>query len=330
MKRNVLLLTAFVALSLGSCQRRPLDEACETTSKIPIGTLWEKSEVKAQNVTAYFYDQESGKLVSEYRFENIPQTIQSYVSVPFGKYTVVVHNEIREQIKNVSVRGFDNLSTLEFFTQDDATAKTRAEGDTYIKQPDPVAAAIVRNVSIEPAKDNNQLIGIETEQKNSYMYITVHIKGLNNARMPALVDLRNIASSYFVNTDQPSKVPSTVQFTMNNRTYDEGSQTDGTISSTVALHGTLGDRLSVSGHKEKPIYLDMLFMLIDADKTVIRRTVDITSIISFTKMNNGSVHLLLNLNLEDSLPEVIPEGSEDSGFGSDLEDWDWVDVPLEL
>lgn len=330
MKQLISVIITLSILSLSSCHRRPLSEPCQDTIQIPVGTLWEKSEVKAQNVTAYFYDNETGELIREHRFENIPQTIQSYVSLPFGSYSVVFHNEIREQIKNVSVRGYENIGTLEFFSHTDPNAKTRAEGDTYLKQPDPMATAIVRNVSIQPGTDNKQLLGVVMDQKNSYMYITVHVKGLNNARMPALVDLRNVSSGYFVNSDQPSTVPSTIQFTMNNRTYDEGSATDGTISAIISLHGTLGDRMSVSGHTQKPVYLDMLFMLIDADKTLVRQTIDVTSLISFAKQVNGSVHLNLNLDLKDTLPEVVPEGSGDSGFGSDLEDWDSVDIPLEM
>lgn len=329
MKSKYSLLIALGVMLFASCHRRPLDEGCVTDTKIPIGTVWEKSEVDAQNVTAYFYDASSGKLVREHRFENSPREIQSYVPLPFGDYTVVVHNEIREQIKNVSVRGFENLSTLELYSQIDPEVKqTRDEGDTYVRQPDPIAAATIRNVSVKPNVENKQLIGIETEQKNSYMYITVHVKGINNARMPALVDLRNIASGYFINDDKPSDIHSTIQFTMNNRTYDEGSETAGTISTVLALHGTLSDRMSVDGHKEKPLILDMLFMLVDKDKTVVRRSVDITKLLSFTKIKNGSVHLTVQLDLEESLPDVQPDGG--SGMGSDIIDWEGEQVDIIL
>lgn len=329
MKRVLYMIISLNVFMLTGCHRRPLDEVCETTSRIPIGTVWDKSEVKAQNVTAYFYNQTDGALIREHRFENTSQEIQSYVSLPFGNYTVIVHNEIREQIKNVSVQGYENLSTLEFFSHPDLGVKhTRSQEDAYIMQPDPIATAIVRGVSVEPNIENHQLIGIETEQKNSYMYITVHIKGINNAHMPALVDLRNVATSFFIEADNPSNNHSTIQFKMNNRKYDDGSDTDGTISAVVALHGTLGDRLSVVGHKEKPIFLDLRFMLVDKDKTVITRTIDITKLISFSKVNNGSVHLNLNLNLDEALPDIEPE--DGSGMGSDIIDWEGEDIDIEL
>lgn len=327
MKRTFYLIVVCCMLLFSACHRRPLDEGCAETTRIPVGTVWEKSEVDAQNVTAYFYDQNTGELVREHRFENKPLKIQSYVNLPFGDYTVVVHNEIREQIKNVSVRGYEKLSTLELFSQSDPGVKhTRTNENSYLLQPDPVAAAIVRNVSVKPDVENNQLLGIETEQKNSYMDISVHVKGLNNARMPALVDLRNVASGYFINVDQPSGASATIQFTMNNRTYDDGSETAGTISANVSLHGTLQDRLSTSGHTEKPLYLDMLFMLVDKDKTVVRRFVDITKLLTFAKVKNGSVHLNVHVDLNDALPDVKPDGG--SGMGSEVVDWDGESIDI--
>lgn len=330
MRSFIWLLIAVSAAFFLSCHRRPFDGPCDTMAQIPIGTVWEKSGVEVKNVTVYFYDKADGRLVREHRFENMPRTVQSYVTLPFGEYTVVFHNEIREQIKYLSVRGHEQYATLEFYSQSDNPVQTRDPADNYIRQHEPLAVATVSDFVAVPDEENTHLVGVEPLQKNSYMDITVHVKRLNNARMPALVDLRNVAASFFAQTDQPSGSPATIQFTMNNRKYDEGSATDGVISARVSLHGTLTDRYSIAGHTAKPIYLDMLFMLTDKDKTVVRHTVDITSLIRFAPQTNGSVLLTVPVDLTEALPDVVPEGSTDSGFGSDLEDWDSIDVPLEL
>ena len=142
-------------------------------------------------------------------------------------------------------------------------------------------------------------------KENRYMEITVHVKGLNNARMPVLVELRNVASSYFVRIDNTSGVAAAMQFSMNNRKYDEGSVTAGTISTRISLHGTLTDRNSIAGHADKPIHLDMLFMLPDKAKTIVRRTADITQLIRFASTSNGSFLLTFSLALDAALPLLV-------------------------
>lgn len=328
--RSFIWLLIVLAAFFASCHRRPFDGPCDTVVQIPLGTVWEKSEVDVKNVTVYFYDKADGKLIREHRFENTPRTIQSYVTLPFGEYKVVFHNEIREQIKYLSVRGYEQYATLEFYSQSDNQVQTRDPADNYIRQPEPLAVATVSDFVAVPDEENTCLVGVEPLQKNSYMDITVHVKGLNNARMPALADLRNIASGYLIALDQPSGQVSNIQFTIADPKYDEGSVTDGSISARVSLHGTLTDRNSIAGHTDHPVYLDILFMLKDKDKTLVRHVIDITHLIAFIPQTNGSVELNVLLSLAESLPNVLPEGSVDSGFGSDLEDWDSIDIPLEL
>ncbi|MGL4852518.1 MAG: hypothetical protein ACRC3Z_07745, partial [Phocaeicola sp.] len=78
------------------------------------------------------------------------------------------------------------------------------------------------------------------------------------------------------------------------------------------------------------IYLDLLFMLVDEEKTVVNYTVDVTPLLKFTQNSNGSVQIAITVELPEALPDVVPEGTDNSGFGSDLEDWDAIDIPLEL
>ncbi|MGL4852853.1 MAG: DUF5119 domain-containing protein, partial [Phocaeicola sp.] len=258
MRTYVLGILGLALAASTACHRRPLDEGCNSSVTIPIGTVWEKAEIAPQNVTAYFYNHVDGSLVREHRFENISAEIQSYVTLPAGSYDVAFHNEIREQVSNLSVRGYENLTSLELFAAEDLVARGRFEGDGYITQPGAIASAIVRNFEVTHKEENRNLVGVAPDQKNSYIDITVYVKGLNNARMPALVDLRNVASSYWVDQDHPSTEAGTIQFTMNNRKYDEGSTRNGTISASLSSLGTLAERMSIAGYEETFIYLDLL------------------------------------------------------------------------
>ena len=345
-KYSLLVLVCMPVLY--SCYRRPLDEECIEYAKIPIGSVWTKADIDPQNVTALFYNRNDGKLALEHRFENSDKVIQSYVNVPIGKYKVVLFNEIRGQINGIGIKGHENLATLEAYLLPDPNPRTRIAGDTYVRQPEVLASVIVDDFEVtremvvynhssgagapNPLLEAaiNALVGLEPERKVHEFNITVHVKGLNNARMPALVDLRDVAESYNFNTDRNTLIPATEQFTMNNRTYDPGSAKNGTISATVYTLGLLGEQpAETAPQRDQPVLLDFLFVLVDAERTLVNQVVDVTDLIDFLPEGHGAATLELYLELPEALPDVEPEGGGGgSGFDTELIDWDEIDVPL--
>ena len=261
---------------------------------------------------------------------------------------MVVFNELRNQIKNVKVSGDENLATLCFDATENTDVMMASKGEgSYMHQPGQLGVKLIRNlvvtseliaythgealtkVSGETKSKSEMLLNIIPDNKINRLDIKVPVKGLNNARMPALVDLQHTATGYMVNVDKNCMTSATIQFTMNNRTYNPGSTTDGTISTQVTLFGTLGDRNSTEDQpKEEPIVLDILFMLVDKDKTLVNQQIDITEIIDFDEEESGSISIDVEMGVEEPLPEVEPEEDGDSGFESELEDWDVIDVPL--
>ena len=331
-----------------SCERRPLELEYANTALIPVGAVWDYAGITPQNVTVLIYNQDDDKLFMEHRYENNNKRIQSYFGLPIGKYTVVLFNELRDQIDYVGIRGHENFSTLEAFCKMNTKVRTRAPGDIYVHEPEIFASATVhdfevtadmvhytrdRNSVVIPSEDLissvEKLVGMAPESKVTEINIIVHIKGLNNARMPALVDLRNMSGAYFVAADKNSMEPATYQFTMNNRTYHSGSSNDGTISATVNTFGVLGNRSGISDQRLRaPVFLDFLLMLVDAEGTIINAIVDVTDKIRFSTEKNGSITLYIDIELSDALPDVVPEIDEGSGFEAKLTDWDTVEVPL--
>lgn len=325
-----------VLLLLFSCNRRPLEEICEDTALIPIGTVWTQADIKPQNVTALFYSQDDGRLVLEHRFENTPNRIQTYASVPAGKYTVVIFNELRGQIVGVGIRGYENFSTLEAYAIPNPNVRNRSDGNSYVYEPDILASVIVSNFDVTNEMINQTmkgaieaLVGLVPLRKVHQFNIIAHVKGLNNARMPALVDLLGIAESYSLKGNQNTWIVAAQQFTMNNRTYDGGSRKDGVISETIYTLGFLGEQPSeTSLHNDSPVQLDFLFMLVDTEKTLVRQLVDVTSLIRFQAEAYGATTFNLYVELPDPLPDVVPEGSGNSGFETEIIDWDLIEVPL--
>lgn len=346
LKYNILAWS--ILLLLFSCNRRPLEEVCEDTALIPIGTVWTQADIKPQNVTALFYSQDDGRLVLEHRFENIPNRIQAYASVPAGRYTIVIFNELRGQIVGVGIRGHENFSTLEAYAIPNPNVRNRSDGNSYVYEPDILASVIVTDFNVtnemisyshyysngeminQSMKESIEaLVGLMPLRKVHQFNIVAHVKGLNNARMPALVDLLGIAESYNFKEDRNTQITAVQQFTMNNRTYDSGSRKDGVISVTIYTLGFLGEQPSeTSMHNDYPIRLDFLFMLVDAEKTIVRQLVDVTSLIDFQSETYGATTYNLYVELPDPLPDVVPEGGGNSGFETEVIDWDVIEVPL--
>lgn len=323
------ILIGCALLLFGSCERRPLEDVCPGDGLIPIGTVWTVADITPQNVTALFYDQHDGHLVMEHRFENSPNRIQTYADVPAGRYTVVVFNELRGQIRGVGIRGYENLSTLEAYDLPNPDFKNRSNDNDYVYEPDVLASVTVRDFIVRDNEYNEALVGLEPLRKVHRFNIVAHVKGLNNARMPALVDLIGVAESYSFSEDRNTGTVATQQFTMNNRVYDDQSKIDGTISTTVYTFGLLNEVPSETNVQiDSPVKLDFLFMLVDAEKTLVRQVVDVTDLIEFQPETHGATTLNVYVELPDRLPDVVPEGGEDSGFGSEVIDWDIIDVPL--
>lgn len=343
---SVFLIGSVMALLL-SCHRRPLEEEFIRKARIPIGAEWTQADIVPQNVTVLFYNQYNGRLVLEHRFEHNDNRIQSYAAVPVGRYTVVLFNELRGQIRGVGIRGYENLSTLEAYALPNPNIQSPKNGMGYVYEPEILASVLVPDleVSYEMAdytshpkgKGGNQaldasvekLVGVVPLRKVHEFKIAAHVRGLINARMPALVDLKGVAESYSFSEDRATVTPAIQQFTMNNRVYDIESKRDGSISATIHTFGLRDENPSATDiQSEYPVSTDFFFLLMDVEKTLVRQSVDVTGKIKAEAEGHGAAKLSLNLKLPEPLPDVDPQGEDDSGFGSELIDWDTIDVPL--
>lgn len=331
-----------VAVVLLSCERKALfdDCVCSSTLTLPINIDWATSGILPQNVTILFYDSEDGALAYEHIFEHNGENIQSYVQLSEGSYTAVVFNELLGQIDNVLCVDHHFFSTLKFEGHDDNPLRSRSESRKYIKQSGDLAVAVVENIVITQdmileantsKSPVDMLMGVVPKKRNTVINIIAHIDNIYYARMPALVDLVNLSDGYFVEEDKNSGEPSTIQFTMNNRAYDQGSIYNGKISTSITTFGTLHDRGSTQGYSEKePIILDILFKQIDESQSEVSLEMDVTSQVIHTKLSDGSMLITIDVRFDEELPAVKPEDSSgDSGFGAQTEDWEDVDVPLQ-
>lgn len=350
MKRGVQgICVMLYLLLLTACHRQELEQIDLSKARIPVSIDWSVADINPQNVTMFFYHTADGTLAFEHYFENNSNSVQSYVSVPVGSYTVVVFNELPGQIENIKIKGRQKLSTLEAYGVQETSVTMPLPGDIYWREPGMMASIIVRDFVVTPDMlyfansnegqtrcdggqevINKKLMGLVPLMRICEFKIQVRIENLNMSRMPVLVNLRNMAGSYLFDSDRDGPGPVTYQFTMADRVYDDGSKTSGMVSGSTLVFGLPDSRKSISPiTKERPLYADMKFMLVDAEKTIDTRNVDITSLLAILPYDNGKIVLEAKLYGVEDLTNVTPEGSEDSGFNSSVADWEVIDVPLE-
>ncbi|MFI3266653.1 MAG: DUF5119 domain-containing protein [Rikenellaceae bacterium] len=352
MIKNISLLLC-AAVTLASCERKPLydDCSCYSTLSIPIDVDWETSGVTPEkNVTVLVYNSNDGSLYYEYTYEHNDNDIQSYISLGSGSYTAVVFNEKRDQVDYVSCVGYENLSTLKFESNAaEEVLRSRSTTRNYVQQPGDLAVAVVEGIVItddmivegyneEGTKSTSSatkatvesLTGVTPLKKNTTINIVAHVDNLFYANSPALADLVNLADGYYAYGDSNSSTTSTLQFKMGDFVFDDpDSYFNGSLSGTVTAFGTLESRTSTSGHDSNPVMLDILFQQIDAAGTETPLVMDVTNYITFTNNSDGSVTIDIEVTFEEALPEVQPDGSSgSSGLGSNVAEWEKVDVPL--
>ena len=353
-KLTILSFVILLGLLMSACHRQQLEDWYYIRASIPISVDWSVCGVDPQNVSVLFFNESDGSIALQHFYENNTSKIQSYVEVPVGKYTVVLFNELPGQIKNVSVSNRDNFNTIDAVGKKATSVTLPIAGDTYLTEPGELVSVIVEHfevtsdmvyytnepfwldmISLHESKDDitddaEALMFLVPLNDLSLFEMKLHILGLNNSRMPALVNLRNMAETYEFKDRKDGMSPVTYQSTNNTRTYDNDEKKNGIVSGNISVFGVLGDQMSVSDQPAgTPIMLDVRFMLVDEERTIVNRAYDITDKITFKKLDNGITLISLYLEDPEPLPDVIPEGSGgESGFDTSVEDWDVIDVPL--
>lgn len=357
MKKRQLYILGLISIVLFACERRPLDEAIYTKALIPVKAYWDLAEITPRNATVMVYDQ-NGDLYLEKSFSSENEFAYSEILLDPGIYTVFVFNEIRNQIVNVNMRGHEKLSTFEAYVVPSSkvySTKSRTDGDRIVTQPEILAVSKIDNFVVTwgmvtrshylkagattvadaltqagTRGTTDEMIGalidLHPHKKVSNLSVTAHVLNLNYALMPALTEIRNLAEGYLFATDENSYVPVTTQFLMNNRTYDAGSNRDGTISQVITTFGVLGKRGTVGDTPGNSVLFNLSFKLID-DATLVERFYDVTNSLV---INEKKTEMSLELHVEvEKLPEVKPVGGG-SGMTTDVEDWANETITIEL
>ena len=322
-------------LAISSCKRDHLYYEGLHTATVIVNPDWTKSHLHPNGVTVYAYNSSNGSLYK--RFPPVSAQERCYIQLPKGNYTLVVMNDTPEEFADrIDFIGEENLKTLQAKgVQDLKRSKIEnASGSLYcIVEPDTLAVALYSNLNITQQQidyfwdkpentvspENAIKINVEPQRVVTMINIKAHVKGLKYARGTTISYFRGLAEGHMLGQGQNSMESVAQSFILNQRVFDPGSDSDGTIKASFLSFGMLGD-----GNTSSRYYLDINFVLINGEPYPL--TFDVTDLITVDISLN--LQLSLNINLEIELPEVI--GDEGGGFNPDVGEWEdeIVDIPI--
>lgn len=346
-----------VLLPLFSCQRDHLYFASSNTATVLVEPDWSISAVHPNGVTVYAYRESDGSLYKRFPPVSADQKCYIKLPQG-DFTLVVMNDTPEEFKGRIDFRGEQNLSTFQARGVKDesrsqklnehlkAQAEARAasasgsaapvsksEDEEYcIVEPDTLAMSVIRGLHISPeqidyyydrpeydlSQESATVVPVSMKPVVSKVNIKAHVKGLKYARGTTLSFLRGVAAGYDISTQTNSTDRAAHAFVLNNRKFDAGSDSDGTITASFLSFGLVGD-----GTTDSRYYLDINFVLINGEPYPL--TFDVTELISV----DVSLYLTLNLDLEIVLPEVVGEEGG-GGFNTDVSEWEdeVVDIPI--
>ena len=346
-----------VLLPLFSCQRDHLYFASSNTATVLVEPDWSTSAVHPNGVTVYAYRESDGSLYKRFPPVSADQKCYIKLPQG-DFTLVVMNDTPEEFKGRIVVRGEQNLSTFQARGVKDesrsqklnehlkAQAEARAasasgsaapvsksEDEEYcIVEPDTLAMSVIRGLHISPeqidyyydrpeydlSQESATVVPVSMKPVVSQVNIKAHVKGLKYARGTTLSFLRGVAAGYDISTQTNSTDRAAHAFVLNNRKFDSGSDSDGTITASFLSFGLVGD-----GTTDSRYYLDINFVLINGEPYPL--TFDVTELISV----DVSLYLTLNLDVQVVLPEVVGEEGG-GGFNTDVSEWEdeVVDIPM--
>lgn len=346
-----------VLLPLFSCQRDHLYFASSNTATVLVEPDWSTSAVHPNGVTVYAYRESDGSLYKRFPPVSADQKCYIKLPQG-DFTLVVMNDTPEEFQGRIDFRREQNLSTFQARGVKDesrsqklnehlkAQAEARAasasgsaapvsksEDEEYcIVEPDTLAMSVIRGLHISPeqidyyydrpeydlSQESATVVPVSMKPVVSKVNIKAHVKGLKYARGTTMSFLRGVAAGYDISTRTNSTDRAAHAFVLNNRKFDAGSDSDGTITASFLSFGLVGD-----GTTDSRYYLDINFVLINGEPYPL--TFDVTDLISV----DVSLYLTLNLDLEIVLPEVVGEEGG-GGFNTDVSEWEdeVVDIPM--
>lgn len=328
---RILFFALLTLLGLSSCERDHLYFGSNEMAIVNLTIDWDHCNLNPNGATVYAYN-EDGTLYKHFPPFSNPRS--GSITLPYGRYKLVVMNDTPEELsETITVSGEENVNTLLASGVPDETktsklrTQTRQNDEYCIVSPDTLAVGQYTNLEINEQmleyfydRPNNSglftydhEVVIKPDRVTSMAQIKVHVKGLKYAKGTTMSFLRGTSAGYFMGRGEYSIEPVSYGFILNNRMFDEGSSTDGTITASFNVFSLRPS----AGDGKMSYFLDINFVLVNGEDY--KMSFDVTDQIKVDI--DMAVQLKLELNLDIELPEAVDSGDGGGGFHTDLNEW---------
>lgn len=305
-------------LLLGACERRELTYFSE--SEISVAVDWARAGLEAEKdygATLIVYPQEGTKPYIVLMGEREGTTVR----LPSGRYDAVIFNRSFDDFGALAFRNWQTRETFEAYAR---KVETRSQTRVIVSSPERLAGTRTSFVVTEdmlgnyaPTRSDNPgcsqekcLIRLMPLPLTCEVKVILKVKGLNNVRAAKCI-LQGVPLSIYMYSGQPGNDTGGQEFSAGDPVFAPGTLSDGTLTGTINTFGLQKDVL---------YELKIKALLVDG-KTVIEQTM--TNVVPKEETDEqGNPVFLLEVNVPNPFPDVKPEGSTDSGFDAEVDDWD--------
>lgn len=329
-------LVMFTFLLISSCQ--PHDPFCYQHTHgalVRINVDWsEFKEDKPDGMTLHFLPSNKNNKPKLHTTHTITH---ASVDLMPEQYTILVHNQSASEFGSVTFQdmGCDTTACV-LPKRSPSTWYKPVDNEILVSNPEWLAfdreealvtedmmtgGTIYEERITRSNGDNDTLVATMTPKNVVYtLHVSVKIKGINNFR-DARAAFSGLADGYFIGLEEYSdeKVTHMMEtWSVKNKTTDEDGVQIGTIYGNITCFGL--PKFHTRDAAENILRLSIL--LVD-NKTLVNRMFKVGSRIYQKDTNGSSLHLYLDLELSEKLPDVTPVPDTDgkSGFDADVNEW---------
>lgn len=322
---NIAVL-ATMALSMASCELRPLYEEGVTPVKVLVCMDWTQLGLDPESATILFYPSGGG---SPYAFKTYGVK-RSIVKVPSGNYSVMVFNRTTEEFGTLSFAGLNRMGTARCILESKLFSWL-GRGDSIgrtVYEPEEIVVGRTDNFQVRLIEDYYMIPGADTlAYVDSVMVrsrrmvktgtVKVRVNGIQNVRSVRAY-LTGMAGGDYLSTRSSTDTLATHVMESWSLQRDAADYTRGYVATNFQCFGLPPSTGTKSGRQASSNKLHIEFLLVD-NKTRLSYQFNVGGMI----IDNDD-NLTVNLVIDDSdisLPDVKPEGGSSSGFDATLEDW---------
>lgn len=337
---NRIFIAAAIAVLLpllAACEHKELCEGHEhvTYSRVRVDVDWTDfltKETPSGMTVAMYPDDPSLKPVTVLT-NNISHAV---LNLPVGGYSLLVYNQSPSEFGSLRFEGMDALSTSRIMGNEMQSRWYQSRDDDEIVITEPEWVGIDTQKGLQVTSDMVALTNAMLSQsrhgsrdgdvvlttaypKNiiSTLTVHVHIKGIYNLRS-ARASITGMAAGYMLGENRPTSATATHLLEQWSLTTDNSDPTRGTITARITTFGL------PQGHQGLPHenYFNLSILLVDG-VTIMDFPFAIGDQFRY-EMDaeaNLELSLVLDITIDDPLPDVEPAGGGSSGFDAIVDDW---------